>query len=87
MIGNLPVALVECAFSKFKQVPRYPPQMTIADYLILGSIGLSMVLSLYRGFTLEALSLVTWVAAFVVARLFSVPLAIVISEWVVFGCN
>ena len=56
--------------------------MTIADYVILGSIGLSMVLSLYRGFTLEALSLVSWIAAFVIARLFSVPLAVVISDWV-----
>ena len=56
--------------------------MSIADYVILGIIGLSMALSLHRGFTLEALSLVTWIAAFVIARLFSVPLAIVLSDWV-----
>ncbi|AUM11200.1 CvpA family protein [Ketobacter alkanivorans] len=56
--------------------------MSIADYVILGSIGLSMALSLHRGFSLEALSLVTWIAAFVIARLFSVPLAIVLADWV-----
>ena len=41
-----------------------------------------MALSLLRGFTVEALSLATWVAAFIIARLFSVPLAVVFSEWI-----
>lgn len=41
-----------------------------------------MALSLHRGFSLEALSLVTWIAAFVIARLFSVPLAVVIAHWI-----
>lgn len=56
--------------------------MSIADYVIIGSIVLSMVLSLFRGFTVEALSLATWVAAFVIARLFSVPLAVVFADWI-----
>jgi membrane protein required for colicin V production len=56
--------------------------MSIADYVILGCIALSMALSLHRGFAIEALSLVTWIAAFVIARLFSVPLAVVLSQWV-----
>lgn len=56
--------------------------MTIADYVIVGSIALSMVFSLYRGFALEALSLSTWVAAFVVARLFSLPLAVILTDWI-----
>jgi len=56
--------------------------MTIADYVIIGSVALSVVISLYRGFALEALSLATWITAFVVARLFSVPLAVVLTDWV-----
>ncbi|MGB3622803.1 CvpA family protein [Ketobacter sp. MCCC 1A13808] len=56
--------------------------MSIADYLIIGCILISMALSLHRGFTVEALSLATWVAAFIVARLFSVPLAVVFSQWI-----
>src|SRR5699024_6278151 len=45
--------------------------MGIADGIILGIIALSAVVSLWRGFIREALSLVTWAAAFIVARLFS----------------
>ncbi len=56
--------------------------MTIADYVILATLGLSMALSLHRGFTIEALSLVTWIAAFIISRLFSVPFAIVLADWV-----
>lgn len=45
--------------------------MGIADGIILGVIALSAVVSLWRGFVREALSLVTWTATFIVARLFS----------------
>lgn len=45
--------------------------MSIADGIILGIIALSAVVSLWRGFVREALSLLTWAAAFIVARLFS----------------
>ena len=45
--------------------------MGIADSIILGIIALSAVVSLWRGFVREAFSLVTWAAAFIVARLFS----------------
>jgi membrane protein required for colicin V production len=44
--------------------------MNVADALILLVIAVSALLSLRRGFTREAFSLLTWVAAFVVARLF-----------------
>jgi membrane protein required for colicin V production len=54
--------------------------MNNADYVILGIIALSSLLSLKRGFTLEAVSLATWVAAFVLASLFSVPLAVVLAD-------
>lgn len=54
--------------------------MNIADYVILGTIAVSMVLSLMRGFAVEALSLVTWVVAFIIARLFSLPLAVLLTD-------
>lgn|SRR5690606_25877290 len=56
--------------------------MNIADYVILGTIAVSMVVSLMRGFTVEALSLVTWIAAFVIARLFSLPLAVLLADFI-----
>lgn len=56
--------------------------MTIADYVILGSIAVSMVLSLLRGFTIEAISLASWIAAFVIARLFSLPFAVLLNDLV-----
>ena len=42
-----------------------------ADWSILAIIALSSLFSLKRGFVKEALSLVTWVAAFVIARTFN----------------
>jgi membrane protein required for colicin V production len=41
--------------------------MTWFDWAVLVIVGLSMVLSVYRGFVREALSLVAWVTASVVA--------------------
>lgn len=46
-----------------------------ADWVILGIITLSTVVSIVRGFVKEALSLVSWVLAFIVARMFYVNLA------------
>ena len=45
--------------------------LNAADWAILTVIGLSMLLSLLRGFIREALSLVGWVLAFLVAMVFS----------------
>lgn len=56
--------------------------MNIADYVILGTIAVSMALSLMRGFAIEALSLVSWIAAFIIARLFSLPLAVLLTDFV-----
>ncbi len=56
--------------------------MNIADFVILGTIAVSMALSLMRGFTIEALSLVSWVAAFIIARLFSLPLAVLLTDYI-----
>src|SRR5690606_4861417 len=45
--------------------------LNLADGIILFIIAVSALISLRRGFTREAFSLLTWGAAFVVARLFS----------------
>ncbi|ROR99961.1 membrane protein required for colicin V production [Sinobacterium caligoides] len=44
--------------------------MNIADWVIVSTLVLSCVISLWRGFVKEALSLVVWVAAFFVAMTF-----------------
>lgn len=49
--------------------------MIWVDYIILGIIGLSAVISLVRGFVREALSLAVWVLAFWVAWTFFRELA------------
>ncbi len=45
--------------------------MGAIDWVILGVLGLSTLISIKRGFVKEALSLVTWFLAIVVARLFA----------------
>ncbi len=49
--------------------------MNWADWTIIAIIAISGLFSLKRGFVREALSLATWIAAFIVARLFTAPLA------------
>jgi len=46
--------------------------MTWPDVVILVLIGLSMLISLWRGFTREALSLVAWIVAFWVGFTFAI---------------
>ena len=47
--------------------------MTLAtiDWVIVGVLGVSTLISIRRGFVKEALSLVTWIAAVLIARLFA----------------
>lgn len=45
--------------------------MATFDWIIIGVVGISALMSIRRGFVKEALSLVTWVAAVIVARLFA----------------
>lgn len=45
--------------------------MNWADYSILAIIGISVLISLWRGFTREALSLLGWIVAFWVALSFA----------------
>lgn len=54
--------------------------MNFADAIILIVIAVSALLSLRRGFTREAFSLITWVAAFVVARLFGPALEVLLAS-------
>ncbi|WP_194757345.1 CvpA family protein [Aliidiomarina indica] len=49
------------------------------DYAILAVIGLSIVISLVRGFVREAMSLGVWIAAFIVASRFHPELAVYFS--------
>lgn len=49
------------------------------DWIILGVVGISMLMSIRRGFAREALSLLTWVAAVVVARLFAGQFAVLLE--------
>lgn len=53
--------------------------MNLADGIILVTIAVSALLSVRRGFTREAFSLFTWVAAFIIARLFSPALDTLLS--------
>lgn len=56
--------------------------MNWADLMILAIILLSGLLSIQRGFMREALSLVTWVAAFIIARLFTPSLSLMLTEYI-----
>ena len=56
--------------------------MIWVDYVIVGIVGLSAVISLVRGFVREAISLVTWIAAFWIALLFFRDLAVQLEPWI-----
>ncbi len=56
--------------------------MNWADWTVVALISVSALLSLKRGFVKEALSLVIWVAAFVIARLFTDPLSAVLGAYI-----
>lgn len=52
------------------------------DWIILAVLALSGVISLWRGFVKEAMSLLGWLAAFVVAMSLSPALASLIQNWI-----
>ncbi|MCW8886814.1 MAG: CvpA family protein [Motiliproteus sp.] len=56
--------------------------MNWADWVIIAVIAVSALISLKRGFVKEALSLVTWVAAFIVARLFTDNLSTILASYI-----
>ncbi len=58
--------------------------MTLAtiDWVIVGVLGISTLISIRRGFVKEALSLVTWIAAVLVARLFAGQFTVVLEPYI-----
>lgn len=56
--------------------------MNWADWTIIAIIAISSLFSLKRGFVREAISLVTWVAAFVIARMFSAPMVELLQPYI-----
>ena len=52
------------------------------DWFIIVVLGASILLSLWRGFAREAISLAAWVVAFIVANLFVDQLASLLSSWI-----
>jgi membrane protein required for colicin V production len=56
--------------------------MNWADWLIIAVIAISSFISIYRGFVKEALSLLIWVTAFVIARIFSYNLAELLTGYI-----
>ncbi len=53
-----------------------------ADWTIVAIVGISGLFSIRRGFVKEALSLVSWVAAFIIARLFTDALATLLTDYI-----
>jgi len=53
------------------------------DWAIIAVLGLSILLSLWRGFVREAVSLAGWIAAFVVANMFVGEMATFLQQWIV----
>lgn len=58
-------------------------QFNAADWAILSILGLSILLSLWRGFVREAISLAGWIASFIIANLFVGEMATLLSPWIV----
>ena len=54
--------------------------MTTIDWVIIAVLSLSTLISIKRGFVKEALSLVIWISAVVIARLYSAQLATLLVD-------
>ena len=52
------------------------------DWAIIVVLGLSILLSLWRGFVREAVSLAGWIAAFVIANMFVGEMATFLQQWI-----
>jgi len=57
-------------------------QFNAVDWVIVVVLTASVILSLWRGFTREAISLGGWVAAFLLANLFAAQLSTVLAAWI-----
>lgn len=56
--------------------------MNSVDLVIAGVVALSTLISIKRGFVKEALSLISWIVAFTVARIFSGQLAPLLADYI-----
>lgn len=56
--------------------------MNFIDYILIAIVGLSMVLSIWRGFVREIISLIGLVAAFLLASRFSGQSGDFLSQWI-----
>ena len=56
--------------------------LSIVDWIILAILLVSTSISFVRGFVREALSLATWVAAIIIARLFAGQLSSLLVEYI-----
>ena len=56
--------------------------LSVLDLIILGIIAFSAIISIFRGFIRETLSIITWIAAFAVAWHFSSALVIILNKWI-----
>lgn len=54
--------------------------MNWADWTIVGIVSVSALISIKRGFVKEALSLLVWIAAFVIALLFGHRLSLLLTD-------
>ena len=56
--------------------------MNWVDFVLIGIIGVSLLISLVRGFVREAFSLAVWIAAFWISWFFFRELAVHLEPWV-----
>ena len=56
--------------------------MTWADWAIIAVLGISALISVVRGFVKEAVSLLIWLAAAVIASIFHDQLAVWMIDWI-----
>ncbi len=56
-------------------------QFNALDWTVIATLGLSILLSLWRGFVREAVSLAGWIAAFFVANMFVGKMELVLTQW------
>ena len=56
--------------------------LSTVDWVIVAVLGISTLISLRRGFVKEALSLVTWIAAVLIARVFAGQFTVVLAPYI-----
>ena len=57
-------------------------ELNWADWTLLGIIAFSSLVSVMRGFTREAISLIIWLVAFVVARSFQPEAQVLLAPYI-----